>query len=163
MRATITLAENWRTLRQSGTRGIATNAAPADARILREGLLPIPKSVLMSKTRPARPFKSGDEMENTLTLSQLIELGGKRPARVLEAEASRAVTEWEYEVKRVEVLKTTTLAFIDALAAQRRLELAKEIVKVADETVTLTAQRVEVGKVSAVEAIRAKVGIVGQR
>ena len=132
----------------------------AEARILQAGLRPNPELNLDTENPTGSgAFKNGDQMQNTLTLSQLIELGGKRPARIFEAEAGRAVVEWDYQVKRVAVLKTTTLAFIDALAAQRRLELAEEVVKVSGEAVTLTEQRVSVGKASAVESIRAKVAV----
>ena len=136
----------------------------AEARILQAGLRPNPElSLDIENPTGSGPYKSGDQMENTLALSQLIELGGKRPARIQEAEAGRAVVGWEYQVKRVEVLKTTTFAFIDALAAQRRLELAEEVVKVSDEAVKLTEQRVGVGKASMVEAIRAKVAVSSAR
>lgn len=136
----------------------------AEARILQAGLRPNPElSLDIENPTGSGPYKSGDQSENTLTLSQLIELGGKRPARIVEAQAGRAVAEWEYQVKRVEVLKATTLAFVDALAAQKRLELAEEVVKVAEEAVTLTGQRVGVGKVSEVEAIRAKVAVSSAR
>lgn len=132
----------------------------AEARILKAGLRPNPELTLdIESPAGSGQFKDGDQGQNTLSLSQLIELGGKRPARIAEAQAGLAVTEWEYQVKRVEVLKVATLAFIDALAAQRRLELAEEVVKVSGEAVTLTEQRVGVGKASAVESIRAKVAV----
>lgn len=136
----------------------------AEARILQAGLRPNPEIGLdIESPTGSGQFKGGDQNQNTLALSQLIELGGKRPARIAEAEAGRAVVEWEYQVKRVEVLKETTLAFIDALAAQRRMELADEVMKVSGEAVTLTEQRVGVGKASAVESIRAKVAVSSAR
>lgn len=135
-----------------------------EARILQAGLRPNPElSLDIENPTGSGDFANGGQMENTLALSQLIELGGKRPARIAEAEAGRAVVQWEYQVKRVEVLKAATLAFIDVLAAQRRLELAEEVVRVSDEAVTLTNQRVEIGKVNAVEAIRAKVAVSSAR
>lgn len=136
----------------------------AEARILQAGLRPNPAIALdIENPTGSGAYKSGDQMENTLTLSQLIELGGKRPARVFEAEAGRAVVAWEYQVKRVAVLKTTTIAFIDALSAQRRLELAEEVVKVSGDTVKLTEERVNVGRGNAVESIRAKVAVASAR
>ena len=136
----------------------------AEARTLQAGLRPNPELGLdIESPTGSGAFADGSQMQDTLTLSQLVELGGKRPARIFAAEAGRAVVEWEYQVKRVEVLKTTTLAFIDALAAQRRLELAEEVVKVSDEAVKVTEQRVGVGKVSAVESIRAKVAVSSAR
>ena len=136
----------------------------AEARILQAGLRPNPAIALdIENPTGSGAYKSGDQMENTLTLSRLIELGGKRPARVFEAEAGRAVVAWEYQVKRVAVLKTTTIAFIDALSAQRRLELAEEVVKVSGDTVKLTEERVNVGRGNAVESIRAKVAVASAR
>lgn len=136
----------------------------AEARILQAGLRPNPELGLdIENPTGSGPYQSADQMENTLTLSQLIELGGKRPARIFEAEAGRALVEWEYQVKRVEVLKAATLAFIDALAAQRRLELAEEVVKVSGDAVTEAEQRIGVGKVSPVEGIRAKVAVSSAR
>ena len=136
----------------------------AEARILQAGLRPNPAIALdIENPTGSGAYKSGNQMENTLTLSQLIELGGKRPARVFEAEAGRAVVAWEYQVKRVAVLKTTTIAFIDALSAQRRLELAEEVVKVSGDTVKLTEERVNVGRGNAVESIRAKVAVASAR
>jgi len=154
-----------RTLRGSPELGVFNfELRAAEARILQAGLRPNPELNLdIENPTGSGSFKNGDQMENTLTLSQLIELGGKRPARIQEATAGRAVVEWEYQVKRVEVLKATTLAFIDALAAQRRLELAEEVVKVSDEAVKLTEQRVGVGKASMVESIRAKVAVSSGR
>ncbi len=136
----------------------------AEARILQAGLRPNPElSLDVENPTGSGPYKNGDQMEHTLALSQLIELGGKRPARISEAEAGRAVVEREYQVKRVEVLKAATLAFIDALAAQRRMELAEEVMRVFSEGVKLTEQRVSIGKSSAVESIRAKVAVSSAR
>lgn len=136
----------------------------AEARTLQAGLRPNPViDFEIENPTGSGAYGSAEQMENTLTLSQLIELGGKRPGRIFEAEAGHAVVEWEYQVARVEALKVTTLAFIDALAAQRRLELAEEAVKVSEAAVTETGQRVDVGKASAVEGIRAKVAVSSAR
>lgn len=136
----------------------------AEARILQAGLRPNPElSLDIENPTGSGPYKSGDQMENTLALSQLIELGGKRPARIFEAEAGRAVIEREYQVKRVEVMKATTLAFIDVLAAQRRMELAEEVVKVYGDAAKITERRVGIGKASAVESVRAKVAVSSAR
>lgn len=136
----------------------------AEARIIQAKLKPNPelKLDLENPTGTGR-FKNGDEMEHTLQLSQLIELGGKLPARLAVAEAERALANSEYQVKRVEVLKITTLAFVDVLAAQRRVGLADDLVKVADDAVQFTTQRVNVGKSSAVESTRANVAAASAR
>ena len=62
----------------------------AEARILQAGLRPNPEIGLdIESPTGSGQFKGGDQNQNTLTLSQLIELGGKRPARIAEAEAGR--------------------------------------------------------------------------
>lgn len=160
--ASLTLADALaRTLRESPELAAFNwDFRAAEARIIQAKLKPNPELQLdIENPTGSGRFKSGNEMEHTLQLSQLIELGGKLPARLAVAEAERAVANWEYQVKRVEVLKGTALAFVDVLAAQRRIALAEEVVKVAEDAVQLTTQRVGVGKSSAVESIRANVAV----
>ena len=150
-----------RTLRESPDLAIYQyEFRAAEARILQAGVKPNPAlSFDIENATGTGSYKNGDQAENTLSLSQLIERGDKRPARIREAQATRTVVEWEYQVKRIEVLKVATLIFIDVLAAQRRLELAEEVLKVSNEAAASTEQRVGVGKASAVEAIRANVAV----
>lgn len=132
----------------------------SEARILQATLRPNPEiSLDIENPTGTGDYTKGDQMEQTLTLSQLIERGGKRRARVSEAEAGRHLVEWEYQIKRLDVLKGTTLAFIDVMAAQRRIELAEEVLTVSESTVALAELSVSVGKGSAVEAIRAQVAV----
>jgi cobalt-zinc-cadmium efflux system outer membrane protein len=132
----------------------------AEALVLQAGLKPNPElEVSIENPTGSGEFKNGDNMEQTIQLSKLLELGGKRPARIAEARAERALVEWEYEAKRVEVLKDTTLAFVAVLAAQRGQELAKENLSLLERSVTVTQQRVEAAKVAAVESIRASVAV----
>lgn len=130
----------------------------AEARIIQARLLPNPELSLEAENLTGtRGFKSGNEAERTLQLSQLIELGGKRAARVDEAMSGRVLTDFDYQVKRVEVLRATTEAFVDALVAQRRLALAEETLRLSESAVPLTQKRVEVGKASSVEVTRSNV------
>ncbi len=132
----------------------------AEARIIQARLLPNPEiSVMTEDATGTRDFKNGDQAQRTLQLSQLVELGGKRPARVEEAQLNRALSDWDYQVKRVEVLRDTTQRFIDVLAAQRRMALSQETLALTESAVPLTENRVQVGKASAVEATRASVAV----
>lgn len=132
----------------------------AEARILQARLLPNPELSLESENvTGTRGFKNGEEAERTLQLSQLVELGGKRPARIEEARFGRVLADFDYQVKRVEVLRETTEAFIDALVAQQRLALAEETLKLFESAVPITQKRVEVGKASAVEVTRSNVSV----
>src|SRR5260370_36620319 len=104
-----------------------------------------------------------ESMQNTLELSQLIELGGKRNSRVREAQFDREASEWDYQVKRLEVLKLTSLAFIDVLSAQRNVQLAEENVELTEAAVPVTQKRVEAGKASDVELLRTNTAVATPR
>ena len=128
----------------------------AEARILQAKLIPNPEISWDGEDFTRAGVQSATEsMQNTLVLSQLIELGGKRKSRVSEAQLDRRSAEWDYQVKRLEVLKSTSLAFIEVLSGQRKVRLAEENVQLTESGVPLTQKRVEVGKASSVELIRA--------
>ena len=97
----------------------------AEARIIQAKLIPNPEiSVEGENLNELGASQGGNEMQNTLRLSQLIQLGGKRRSRLREAQFDREATQWDYQVKRLEVLKLTSTQFIDVLAAQRNVQLA---------------------------------------
>ena len=136
----------------------------AEARIIQAKLIPNPEiSIEGENLTEFSGSQSGNEMQNTLRLSQLIELGGKRRSRLREAQFDRQATQWEYQVKRLEVLKLTSTAFIDTLAAQRNVQLAEESLAIAEAAVPVTQKRVEAGKASAVEQVRTNTTIATAR
>ncbi len=136
----------------------------AEARIIQAGLRPNP---LLSGTAENLPgsgdYKNGDLMEHTLQLSQLVELGGKLQARVNEAEAGRTVAEWAYQVRRVEVLKNTTQAFVAVLSAQRAVQLAEETATLAAKITPTIQKRVDAGKANPVEVMRSNVAVASAK
>lgn len=104
-----------------------------------------------------------DGSETTITLSQLLELGGKREKRRVVGEYERALAEWGYERARIDVLTDTAVAFYAVLAAQHYLELADELVGVADEALAAVSRRVRAGSTSPVEEGRARVELETSR
>jgi cobalt-zinc-cadmium efflux system outer membrane protein len=95
--------------------------------------------------------------QTTVRLSQLIELGGKRSARIRLAAADAKLAGWDYEAERLSVLTEVTLGFVDVLAAQKRLRLAEDIHRLEEETSAAVADRVIAGKVSPLEQTKATV------
>ncbi len=136
----------------------------AEARIIQAKLVPNPEISLEGEDFTRADVRSATEsMQNTLELSQLIELGGKRNSRVREAQFDREASEWDYQVKRLEVLKLTSLAFIDVLSAQRNVQLAEENVELTEAAVPVTQKRVEAGKASDVELLRTNTAVATAR
>lgn len=93
----------------------------------------------------------------TLQLSQSIELGGKRAARIGAAEYGRDAASVGLAAKRAEIHARVVVAFHDVLAAQERVRLAQASVELAQRASNAATRRVTAGKVSPVEATRARV------
>ena len=102
-------------------------------------------------------------VQSTLQLGQRLEIGGDRAARIAAATASRDLGRWDLESRRLEVITRARNAFVDVLSAQRRLELAADAVRLAEEVRSTVAARVEAGKVSPIEETRAEVALAGER
>ncbi|QPK61453.1 TolC family protein (plasmid) [Methylomonas sp. LL1] len=128
-----------------------------EAATLQAGLLPNPTFNANASNFGNRVLQGFDGDSVTLELSQLIELGGKRTARIEAAALTKQLADWDYEAKRADVLTQVTQAFIDVLAAQQRLALTQQTHNLANQTTLTTTARVQAGKVSPVEETKAKV------
>lgn len=118
----------------------------ADARILQAGLIPNPIFDIESENLDAPPFR-----QTTFLLSQLIELGGKRKARLqfAQTESDRALL--DYEVKKRQLFVDTTLLFIEALTVQEKIFFLEENFKYLKEFSEVVQKRVRIGKASIIE------------
>jgi cobalt-zinc-cadmium efflux system outer membrane protein len=131
----------------------------AEARALQAGLLPNPElEVEAGEFGGSGPLRDDEAVEATVSLAQLVELGGKRGARMNLAGFERDLAGWDYEAARLDVLTATTRAFVGLLAAQRRRDLAEESVGLATAVLETVSARVAAGKVSPLEKTKAEVG-----
>jgi len=128
-----------------------------EAASLQAGLFPNPTFNANAANFGNQVIKSFDGDVVTLELSQLIELGGKRTARIEAAALTKQLADWDYEAKRADVLTQVTQAFIDVLTAQQRLVLTQQTHELANQTTETTTARVQAGKVSPVEETKAKI------
>ncbi len=132
-----------------------------EAAILQAGVLPNPVLELAGENlRNARKAEAGDRT-TSLQIGQLVELGGKRAARIRAAEASRDLANWDYEAKRIEILSTVAQRFVDLLAAQQRHMLAEETLTLATQVAEAVGKRVQAGRVSPVEETKARLAQAG--
>ncbi len=95
----------------------------------------------------------------TIRIYQLIELGGKRAARVNAALLGEELAAKDYEIKRIEVIFRVANVFAEVLAGQERLRLAEETMQLAENVVNTVTKRVQAGKVPPIEETRVKVGL----
>jgi cobalt-zinc-cadmium efflux system outer membrane protein len=131
--------------------------AAVEAALLQAGTLPNPV-IALSVEDTRRQTR-----ETTAQISQPVELGGKRAARVLAAERGRDVVAAELMAKRAEIHAAVVAAFFDLVAAQERFRLAEEAIDVAKRGTHTAGRRVAAGKISPVEETRARVAESGVR
>ncbi len=97
----------------------------------------------------------------TLLLSQPIELGGKRAARIEAAERAREVARAQRAQREVELRAAVTSAYFAALLAQEQVTLAEALLRLARSGSEAAGKRVAAGKVSPVEETKARVAAAG--
>lgn len=96
-----------------------------------------------------------DTAEIEVVLGQRLDLGGKRGWRARVAEAEGELAGWDYESQRLDVFTETAQRFSKTIAAQRRLELAKSAVTLAEQTSHAVGERVKAGKEPPVQGTKA--------
>lgn len=106
---------------------------------------------------------SDEDLEITLALSQVIELGGKRARRLELAARDRDVFAWDYEIARANVLRDVAQAYVSALAAQQRVALGNDLVELAQRVLDAVKARVEAGRVSPLEENKAATALASAR
>lgn len=100
---------------------------------------------------------SSETRQTTLEISQEIELGDKRSARVAAANLFLDKATIEIEHQRTEINANVVAAFYEVLAAQERLTLSKSALNVADLSLDAASKRVIAGKISPVEETKSKI------
>lgn len=89
-------------------------------------------------------------------LTQLLETGGKRKARVLQARARHYLMDAEYESRRWDIRMMARQAYVDLAVAQRHYDFLSAATGQLDEIVQAAKQRFEAGAVPEAELIQAR-------
>lgn len=109
------------------------------------------------------PLSGASSGQATLTLSRVLELGGKRGARAAVAEGAWAVVGLEQEAKRLDLLAEVARHFVHVIADQGYLELTAEATELAERTVAIVADRVAAARAPVTEENRAAVALARAR
>ena len=96
----------------------------------------------------------------TVQLNQPIELGGKRRARVALAESTAALARGDLAALRQEVRAEVIAGWHAVLAAQERQQLATTLAGLAAKGIEVAERQVAAGKVSPIDATRARIAAV---
>ncbi len=129
----------------------------AGGRRQQAGALPNPDvSFELDNALGSRDYRGLRSAETTLQLSQLIELGGKRDARIAAGAAGVEAAYWQRAAVRLEVLSDTAVAFFSVLAAQRRIAIYDTHIAALQRLTPALQRRVDAGASSPGEVARAQ-------
>ena len=130
----------------------------AEAREVQARVRPNPQIDVEVEEFGGRGARSGfGGSETTIQLGQLIELAGKRAKRARVISLDSELVQWDYESRRLDVVKEVVQAFAGVVAAQERLTLSEQLRDVSRAAHTAVLERVRAGKDSPVEQLRAGV------
>lgn len=100
-----------------------------------------------------------DTAETTVALSSVIELGGKRQARVSYADARINQAEWEQQAVSLDVLGELTALYIESLATQANMGLAEESLGLSRSLLKTVKTRSKQGATPEAEIMRAQASV----
>lgn len=118
----------------------------SDARIWQAGFRPNPVLDVETENLGAPIFA-----QTTLLLSQVIEIGSKRKARLQHAFREKDKVFMDYEVRKRELFVETTLLFIEVLVNQEKISFLEENLKTLKEFSSTVENRVKAGRASVIE------------
>lgn len=129
-----------------------------EAQALQAGLYPNPTLSAEAEDLPTgEPLGGFLGAEQSVRLGIPLELWGRPWKQRDVAEAERDLAGWDYEAARLDVTTQATKAFIGVLAAQERVRLTEELVRLSEEVYQTVSRQVEAGEVSPVEQTRTRV------
>jgi cobalt-zinc-cadmium efflux system outer membrane protein len=108
-------------------------------------------------------MSGADSLQTTLSLSQAIELGGKRQHRMDVAQFGSELIAVEQQARELDVLADVTRRFINVVANQEQLTLAHATTELAERTVAAIALRVQAARSPQAELSRAQLALTRAR
>ncbi len=138
--------------------GVAADRAVADARLQGARAWPNPTLDIASENvLGSGPFSGFDAAETTIAIAQDLPLGGQRGAAVRSARAGQAAATARQQRTRLELRRDVTIAFAEAIVADRVAGIARDRARIATETRAAVQQRLEAGLESELQRARVEV------
>lgn len=109
------------------------------------------------------PFRGTGLSETTATIGQTLELGGKRAARVAAGRADVEAARAQARRAEAEYVFDLAAAYAEAEASDRRLELAREGLSLAEEDARIASALVDAGREAELRRLQAQVAVQAAR
>lgn len=102
-------------------------------------------------------YRGTTQVETTLGISQRVELGGKRLARIGFAGQNDGVAALDYDAARLNLARDVMTALVEATAAARTVDVERERARLAAGNLRIARARVDAGKEPLLQVRRAEV------
>ncbi|KAK0335837.1 hypothetical protein LTR94_011114 [Friedmanniomyces endolithicus] len=103
------------------------------------------------------PYRGVGSAESTVSMAVPIELGGKRSARIAVANAQTDKALLVSAITQADIRLQITQLYIEAAAAERRVQTARDQARIAGDAANAASVRVKAGRASPIEEQRANV------
>ena len=128
----------------------------AKGRIRQANLLPNPEIELFTEEMPSNEMGLG-RSQNMVSLSQRLEIGGKRRLRTGVAKKEKDILGLDLLITIADITAKVKKAFFDALTSQDELEFAKEALEIAESLKAISDEKFNAGIIARIEVLKANV------
>jgi len=157
---TLTDALSAALLRNPALQSAGFDIRAAEAGITQAGLRPNPElGLTLENFGGSGEIRNAKALESTLSLSQVIELGGKRARRVESARYGRDAATLARDSRQLDVLAEVTRRFIDVAADQELLLMSRRATGLVQQTFNAIDQRVAAARAPEAEKSRAAIAL----
>lgn len=136
----------------------AVDASRGD--LLQAGLRPNPGIGLSGENvAGSGTYRSGQSLESTLEVSQPLEIGGQRAARVRVARAELALARRDLAAVQLDLIRDVRRAYAEAVAARRAQAIEADRVRLVEEVLHAAQERVRAGREPLLQERRAEAAL----
>lgn len=116
-----------------------------------------PELELVAEDWPLRKNRGYADAKRTIGLSQAVSFPGKRSLNKQIGVAGVKISAADLALRRVELVREVKIGFFRVLALERQVEVASQLLAMADASVVVARKRSEVGAAAYQEQLRAEV------
>lgn len=158
----LTLDQAWNRIKTSNPTIVSSQASinAAQGQQVQAGLIPNPTFNTVQGSIPGfGAYSNNPNAQSTYSISQVIELGGKRSGRRSVADAQFEQARINYRINNAELFAQVVEAYLNVAEAEEKLKLNDMGVGLNKKTVSTIQQRIDAGRTSELDLQAAKISL----
>src|SRR3990167_11294085 len=158
----ITLDQAWDRIKKSNPTVSSAQASvgAAQGQQTQAGLIPNPTFNTVQGSIPGfGAYSNNPNAQSTYSISQVIELGGKRSGRQSVADAQFDQARINYQINNTELFSQVVDGFLNVAEAEEKLRLNSRGVNLNKKTVSTIKHRIDAGRTSELDLQAAKISL----